>query len=132
VNTTIIQPVYSSILTANSSKYSPKDCSIVHHNNYEALKLTVSTTGYYRFSSNSSIGLNGYIYQDLFDPLFPSRNLIAEKREQTNFQMSIYLEVEMNYVLVVTTSIGNQTGAFSITAAGLNYTSIQHISKSIY
>jgi hypothetical protein len=131
VNKTVIQPVYSSILTTNSSKYSPKDCSIVHHNYYEALKLTVSTTGYYRFSSNSSIGLNGYIYRNMFDPLFPSRNLIAGKQEEIDFQMSLYLAVEMNYVLVVTTSIGNQTGAFSITAAGPNYTSIQYMSKSI-
>jgi hypothetical protein len=119
-------------LTTNSSKYSPKVCSIAHHNYYEALQLTVLTTGYYRFSSKSSIDLNGHIYQGMFDPHFPSRNPIAERREQTDFQMSIYLEVEMNYVLVVTTSIGNQTGAFSITAAGPNYTSIQHMSKSIY
>jgi hypothetical protein len=132
VNKTIIQLVYSSILTTNSSKYSPKDCSIAHHNYYEALKLTLLTTGYYRFSSNSSIGLNVYIYQGMFDPHFPSCNLIAEKHEETDFQMSLYLEVKMNYVLVVTTSIGNQTGTFSITGAGSNCISIQHMSKSIY
>jgi hypothetical protein len=132
VNTIIIQPVYSSILTTNSSKYSTKDCSIFHHNYYEAVRLTVLTTGYYRFSSNSSIDLNGYIYQGMFDPHFPSRNLIAEKRGEIDFQMSLYLEVKMNYVLVVTTSIGNQTGAFSITGPGPNYISIQHMSKFIY
>jgi hypothetical protein len=130
VNTTIIQWLYHSVLNTNCSDYSQTECSISNYY-YKASELSVATTGYYQLSSNGSIGLNGYIYEEMFSPSVPSRNLIAEKHGELDFRMNVYFQTGMTYVLVVTSSIPNETGSFWILAAGPNYISVQHIGKFI-
>ena len=82
------------------------------------MQLSVVTAGFYRFSSNSTIGLHGYIYQNTFDPLSPSVNLRAEKGGELGFQLSLFLETNISYILVVTSLVAKQTGPFSIVAHG--------------
>ena len=128
MNITVVQLVHSSVLTTNSRAYSLTDCSVPDYY-YEALQLSILTTGYYRLSSNSIVGLHGYIYQNTFDPSAPLFNLLVEKDGELGFRLSIFLEANMAYVLVVTSVVPNQTGAFSIGAAGPNHISVRRMGK---
>ena len=118
VNTTVIRLVYSSILNTTSRTYSPTGCSVPNHY-YEALQLGIMVTGYYRLSSNSNIGLHGYIYLSAsFDPFNPSQLLSAAKDGELGFQLVTLFEANKTYVLVVTSATPNQTGSFSVVATG--------------
>ena len=114
---------------ANGQTFSPTGCSLPNHN-YEALELSIETTGYYRLLSNSSIGLRAYIYQDAFDPLNPSFNLRAEKDGQLGFRLTLFLRADKKYVLVVTSVTSNQSAAFSLVTAGPGDVSARRMGKS--
>lgn len=130
MNNTVVRLIHSSSLTANGQTYSPTGCSFPNHY-YDALELIIETTGYYRFSSNSSIGLHAYIYQDAFDPLNPSFELRAKKDGQLGFRMTLFLRAETTYVLVVTSVNAQQIGSFSIVLAGPDDVSTGRIGKFI-
>jgi hypothetical protein len=70
--------VYSSALTSTSRPNSLIISSIPNHY-YDALIQDVVTTDYYLLSSNSSIDLHAYIYQDTFDPSNALFHLRVEK-----------------------------------------------------
>lgn len=128
MNTTIARWVYSSALTTTSRTYSLIACSIPNCY-YEALQLDVVTTGYYPLSSNSSIDLHAYTYQDTFDPLNPSSSLRAENSGDLGFRLRVFLKGNTTYVLVVTPVTHNQTGSFSIAIEGPANISTRHFSK---
>ncbi|CAF5034304.1 unnamed protein product, partial [Rotaria socialis] len=43
---------------------------------YDAIQITVYTSGAYTFTSKSYFGAVGYLYESSFDPSNPSNNLI--------------------------------------------------------
>ncbi|CAF1097963.1 unnamed protein product [Adineta steineri] len=69
-----IQLNYSSKLTDDSPIYY-RDCQVPQCH-YETLQIHVNTTGLYVLWSKSSINAYGYIYQNDFNPLKPSDNLL--------------------------------------------------------
>ena len=117
MDTTLTEWIYSSALTTTSPLYALAACLIPHYY-YEAIQLSVVTTGSYLLSSNSSIGLHAHIYQDTFDPLNASFHLRVEKSGDLGFRLRVFLEGGTTYVLVVTSATPNQTGSFSIFADG--------------
>ena len=73
--------------------------------------------------------LNQYIYQNAFHPVAPSADQLAAKRSSTTLQLSIVLQANRTYVLVVTSAIANQTGSFSIDVTGPNRISVRRRGK---
>jgi hypothetical protein len=128
VKTTVARLIYASVLRANDQMYSPTGCSVPTHH-YDVLELIIKTPGYYRISSNSSIGLRASIYQNTFDPVNPSLNLRAEKEGDLGFRLTLFLRAETIYMLVVTSVTPHQTGAFSIVSAGPANVTARRIGK---
>jgi hypothetical protein len=126
--------MYLSMLTANSSTYSPTLCEEANYY-YEAIQVNVVTTGCYNLSSKSIVDTFCYIYKDEFVPFNASINLISRSGislNNTPFQLITYLEVNTSYVLVVTTSSPKVTGAFSIRVSGPNNVTFYRISEYLY
>ncbi|CAF1393885.1 unnamed protein product [Adineta steineri] len=69
-----IQFIYSSKLTDGSPTYY-RDCQVPQCY-YETSQIHINTTGLYVLWSESNINVYGYIYQNDFDPLKPSENLL--------------------------------------------------------
>jgi hypothetical protein len=130
----MVQSIYSSALAANGQTYSSTGCDITHYY-YEAIQVTVVETGYYQFSSNSTIDTYGYIYENDFDPVDPIRNVLSEDGYNCGiyrFQLISYLKVNTKYVLVVTTHDPNVTGVHSVLATGPNNVNFNHISEYLH
>ena len=128
VNTTVSERIYSSVFTTNSRTYPETDCSVFNY--YEAVQLNIVTAGYYRFSSNSIIALNQYIYQNTFHPIAPTVNLIVKKDfYDLGVQLHALLYANITYVLVVKSVAANQTGVFSIDSIGPNRLGVRRIGK---
>jgi hypothetical protein len=126
--------MYSSALTANSSMYSPTGCGPSDYY-YEAIEVNVVKTSCYSFDSNSSINTVGYIYKHNFNPFTPSQNLIWRidaNFNNTQLKVNANLQVGTKYILVVTTSSPNVTGAFSIVVSGPNNVSLNRIGEYLY
>jgi len=88
---------------------------------YQAIQVTVYTTGTYNFTSSSSIDTYGYFYNVPFDPSYPSQNLITSDDDSggnQQFQIRISLQSGHKYVLVVTTYGSSVTGSFSVRVTG--------------
>jgi hypothetical protein len=84
--------------------------------------VLVATAGSYTFQSNSAINLYGYLYNNSFNATNPSANLIASdgnSARNLQFQLTVSLQPNVVYVLVVTTYNANVTGSFTITASGV-------------
>jgi len=62
-----IQSNYSSELTNNSRKHTSFNCRPLDHY-YEALEINVNTSGFYMFSTESSLNIFGYLYEYEFNP----------------------------------------------------------------
>jgi hypothetical protein len=63
----------------------------------------------------------GYLYNDPFNPSYPSQNMIASDDDSNGnlqFRITRSLQAGYTYVLVVTTSSATVTGSFWITADG--------------
>ena len=89
---------------------------------YETFEIQVKRNGLYvLWSENNRILPYGYIYKNDFDPLKPFVNLLLQHDGSCNdeqFKLIINLEVNIRYVLVVTTYFPNITGNFSISISG--------------
>ena len=101
---------------------------------YKTFAIDVNTNGSYLIWVDSSIHTYGYIYENHFDPLKPSVNRLFEhngtcNQEQLKFIVS--LQMNIRYVLVVTTFDSYTIGEFSLYISGLNHTNVtvQHFSK---
>ncbi|CAF4181555.1 unnamed protein product [Adineta steineri] len=125
--------MYSSALTTNNHKYSPRFWEKPTYY-YETIQIDVVTDGFYMIASNSSINTYGYIYNGSFDPFNPFVNLISESSRRCpdgHFWLEVNLRVNVKYILVVTTRYADETGAFSIIVSGLTNTSIERIIRSL-
>jgi hypothetical protein len=126
--------VYLSALTTSSQKYARTGCNDANYY-YEAIEVKVIDSGMYSFRSNSLITTYGYIYNDTFTPFDPIVNLHSEAYERCfngQFKLTIVLQANITYTLVVTTYSSNVTGAFSIIVSGLNYVSFNRIREYLY
>jgi hypothetical protein len=83
--------------------------------------MNFSKNGLYSISSNSTIDTIGYIYNNSFDRLSPSSNLLAWNDDgpgDSQFGLLLNFKAHYNYILVVTTYAEALTGRFFITARG--------------
>ena len=77
----------------------------------------------------------GYIYKDNFNPLIPFENLLSKDDEScgyAQFGLRVYLEVNIKYILVVSTALPRETGAFSIHVTGLDSVVLNRSGKYLY
>ncbi|CAF1178450.1 unnamed protein product [Adineta steineri] len=124
-----IQLNYSSKLTDDSPTYY-RDCQIPQCH-YETLQIHVNTTGLYVLWSESNINAYGYIYQNDFNPLKPSENLLLSHGGECNdgeYKLIIDLEINTRYILVVTTQNPKKIGDFSVVISGPDNISLSSFS----
>lgn len=123
--------IYSSKLTVDSPKYY-RDCEVPECH-YETFEIYVATNGVYVLRSESSISQTyGYIYKNNFNALKPSENLLLQHDGFCNegqFKLMIDLEMNIRYILVVTTHRPNTIGNFFIFISGPKNITVNHISK---
>ncbi|CAF0767858.1 unnamed protein product [Adineta ricciae] len=128
---------YSSVLTSNSEKFTrlvqygftadynyTMNYSSTPLHYYEAIRITVYRSGYYRLTSASNFDSYGQLYTWYFDPNNPSMNLFYQDDDaggNSQFQISAYLQAGVSYILVFTTYGEGQLGSFRVVATGPNY-----------
>lgn len=126
----MIESTYTSELTKDSQTYS-RICEVGKFH-YETLVINVNESGIYGFQMNSTVKIYGYIYENQFDPLNPSQNLLVEASYTCNmyeFQFIIHLTMDTTYELVMTTFDPHVQGPFSVCVLGPNNISINRTSK---
>ena len=112
---------YSSVLTNTSATYRRAGSGTNYLHYYEALKITVYTAGNYTIRSSSRLDTFGYLYNNTFDPTYPSRNMLQYDDQSAwayQFLLSMYLQTLTNYIVVATTYDALATGSFSILVQG--------------
>ncbi len=89
----------------------------------------------YTLGSYGPIDTYGYIYENNFDPFSPSKNLLAMDDDSGSgyqFKLVALLQVDITYVLVVTTYSSRRTGAFSIYVPNANSIILKYLSEYTY
>ncbi|CAF4194965.1 unnamed protein product, partial [Adineta steineri] len=124
--------MYLSSLTPNSSIYF-RECSELD-SYYEAIQMNVTTTGHYAFQVNSEMTtMYAYIYTNNFNPFDVSKNMMRHSGDSGNqgqSKVTAALQVNMIYVVVITTLVPNRTGNFSIQGSDRSYISFNRISNT--
>ncbi|CAF0808178.1 unnamed protein product [Adineta steineri] len=133
VNTSsVFQNIYTSSLTMNNQMYF-RDCE-KRSFYYETIELKVIESGYYTFRGRGTIDAYGSIYENKFNPLEPSENLLKTDDDSgldTQFKLDLYLNVGTIYVLVVTTYEPKETGEFSIAVLGKDKVILERLSTPV-
>jgi len=127
----MVQSTYISTLTKDSPTYSRVCRTGSYH--YETVEVNVQQNGVYGFRSDSTLILYGYMYENKFDPFHPNVNLIMSSNHTCNFyefEIVVHLQMNIKYILVVTTSLPYTQGPFSIFVIGPSNFSLNRISKS--
>lgn len=107
-------------LTSNSERFT-RPAGISSRYYYQAIEVTVHTSGTYTFVSVSSMDTYGCLYRNHFHPSNPSENLIAiddDSAGNRQFRIISSLQSGSTYVLVFTTSFSYTTGSFSVKVSG--------------
>lgn len=89
---------------------------------YEAIEIHVTKTSNYTILSSSTLGLYGYLYNKTYNPSFPDENLLLSSLADVDvgqFGLTLILEANNSYILVVTSAVENSIGAYLLTAVGL-------------
>lgn len=116
---------YSSSLTNESSIYNRLNADEDEYY-YESIEINVDTNGLYEITGISSIYLYGYLYNQTFDPLNSSLNLITFDSDP-NLSFSSELYSNLVYQLVISTVNPNETGSFEIIVSGPGQTRFSSI-----
>ncbi|CAF1261541.1 unnamed protein product [Rotaria magnacalcarata] len=120
--TATIPSHYSSSLTTSNSKFiRPNSGTGAYY--YEAIHVTIETSGTYTFVSSSGYDIYGCLYNTPFSASSPSLNLITYNDDsggENEFQLTADLKFFQPVILVVTTYQASRTGAFAVTAYGPN------------
>ncbi|CAF4009984.1 unnamed protein product, partial [Adineta steineri] len=133
VNTlSVFQKNYSSSLTNNNQMYY-RDCQ-KENVYYESIQVKVIKNGYYSFRVSGAIDPYVSIYKNKFNSLNPSENLLNQdyaRYSDIPFKLDIYLNVDIIYVLVITTYESKETGEFFIVVLGENGITLDRLSTSV-
>jgi len=126
----IIQSNYSSELNNQSQKHTGFNCRQPDYY-YEALEINVNTSGYYVFSSESSLNTYGYLYEHQFNPYAPIDTSLARSDDSCDndqFEILVYLKFNITYTLVVTTHDIDEQGPFAVFVEGPDEIEIRQMS----
>ncbi|CAF1480449.1 unnamed protein product [Adineta steineri] len=96
--------------------------------------VKVIESGYYTFLGSGDIDGYGSIYEDKFNPLDPTENLLDKDYDggsNIQFKLVIHLDVDRKYVLVVATYDSKETGEFSIVVLGKNKVIFERLSTPV-
>ena len=115
-----VASTYRGSLSSNSARFvrAGQSSGVFY---YQALQLTIRTTGEYTIRSDSLLDTYGYLYANSFDPSYPTQNLIAyddDSGASGQFLFNATLGYGRTFVLVVTTYAQNITGSYLATAFG--------------
>ena len=111
----------SGALSSSSQRFSRPGGDASHNYYYQAIKVTTCIDAIFIFTSSSSIDAYGHLYMNSFDPSNPSPDLVISNDDDAGigqFQISINLQSETTYFLVVTTFRPDVTGNFSVSVTG--------------
>jgi hypothetical protein len=121
-------------LTTDSQMYS-RVCDLRNFY-YETFEVKVPEIRYYTILSSSDIDTYGYIYENTFNPLNPTANLLASDDNGGGsggqFRFEIPLYVDTTYILVVTTFSPKDIGEITINLLGLANVTVKPFSKYRY
>ena len=128
----MIQSNYSSELNNKSQKHTSFNCRQLDHY-YEAFEINVSTSGFYIFSTESSLKTIGFLYEHQFNPYDSIDNSLARSDDScdpSQLKLIAYLKFNITYILIVTThyAYANRQGPFSLFVKGPNETKIKQMS----
>ena len=132
----MIESIYSSSLSNKSQKLSHYNCRQFEYN-YEALKIKVDTSGLYMLPTKSNLDTSGYLYEHQFDPYsFFDTSFDRDDNSggDNQFTMTTYLQFNITYVLVITTSYysTNNEGPFSVIVEGSDGIEMKRMGMFIY
>ncbi|CAF4317101.1 unnamed protein product [Rotaria sp. Silwood2] len=117
-----ISSSYSSSLSTSSGIFQRVYGDSEYFYYYQAIQVTVPTSGTYTFTSDSDLDTMGYFYDPSFDPSVPTENLVTDDDDggdiHAQFLIEAFLEAGRTYILVVTTHGESLTGSFSVSASG--------------
>ena len=128
----MIQSNYSSELNNKSQKHTSFNCRPLDHY-YEAFEINVNTSGFYIFSTESSLNTIVYLYEHQFNPYDSIDNSLARNDDSCDFgplRIVAYLKLNITYILIVTTQYAyvNRRGPFSLFVKGPNEIKIKQMS----
>lgn len=115
----IINSTYSSALTQLSNRFYRTGNTNYFY--YQAINITVRTTGNFTFRSDASFDAYGYLYITKFDSQKLSTNRLVEDDDSAGsqqFKLLYTLQSTMKYILVITTYSPAVKGSFRIIATG--------------
>ncbi len=125
----MVQSNYNGSLNMSSPMYCRDSCYQFDHY-YEAIVVSVDKVGSYNFRSQSDFDAYGSIYTNNFDPSYPSANLLAhddDGGENIQFSLTVALQPQSTYILVVTTYSSHVMGKFSIMASGTSFINLTRV-----
>jgi len=128
----MIQSNYSSELNNKSQKHTSFNCRQLDHY-YEAFEINVSTSGFYIFSTESSLKTIGFLYEHQFNPYDSIDNSLARNDDLCNdnqLRIIAYLKLNITYTLIITTQYAyvNRQGPFSLFVEGPYVVKIKQMS----
>ena len=126
----VIRWTSSFTLTTDSQMYS-QDCNLQSFY-YEAFEVNVPENRYYTIWSSANVDTYGYIYENSFDSLNPTANLLIKNDDGASndqFKFEIPLYNDTTYILVVTTYFPIKTGNITINMLGLKNVTVTRLSK---
>ncbi|CAF1226151.1 unnamed protein product [Rotaria sordida] len=113
---------YAGTLSSSSPVFIRPDSWLDDYSYFQAIQVTISTTGMYTFISDSVMDTVGYIYDTPFDPSNPLANLITDDDDSGDsvyqFHIDVNLQSGRTYILVVTTHWEYTRGDYSISVTG--------------
>ena len=111
--TNLTLSTYSSELTINS----PINAS--NYKYYELIQIRVNISGEYYIRSNSSMDTYGCIYDEVNNsPDFTDATMCNDDYVGNQFQLNIYLEAGVSYILEFTTYSSKITGPYTVEVYG--------------
>lgn len=112
---------YSGRLTLNSSTFNRVNSQTIDRYYYDKIGIRVSRSGFYEFSSESSIDMYGCLYMSPFNDTNVLLNLLTSddnSGRSTEFYFQYRLQSNWDYILIATTSFANITGSYTIRIRG--------------
>jgi len=94
----------------------------------EVIEIHTSEEGSYAITSNSTIDIVGYVYENdfvLFDLLVKQIRWQDDMHNNNQFRITLHRQMNTSFILIVTTKKAHEQGVFSITVKGPGNVSIR-------